>query len=178
MDKIKSLLGKLAPWLAAAATGPAGIAGMAIKTIASSLGDESASAEELPALIAGASPDQLKALQQANLDFKVRMQTLGFQHETDLIKLVNDDRANARDREIKTGDSKTPQILAGVVTSGFFIILITMMTRELPTAAKDPALLLLGALSAAFGAVINYYFGSSSGSERKTRMLANASSQK
>jgi len=178
MEKIKSLLGKIAPWLAAAATGPAGLAGMAIKTIATSLGDENASADDLPGLIAGASPEQLKDLQQANLEFKVRMQTLGFQHETDLIKLVNDDRANARDREIKTGDSLTPQILAGFVTIGFFGILITMMTKELPTAAKDPALLLLGALSAAFGAVINYYFGSSSGSARKTRMLANSSSNK
>ena len=36
---------------------------------------------------------------------------------------------------------------------------------------SEPALLLLGGLGSAFGAVINYYFGSSLGSAVKTTLL-------
>ena len=58
-----------------------------------------------------------------------------------------------------------------VVVSGFFWILSTMIGA--PNAAiGEPLAILLGSIATAFGAVVNYYLGSSSSSAQKTAMLA------
>jgi uncharacterized membrane protein YeaQ/YmgE (transglycosylase-associated protein family) len=57
---------------------------------------------------------------------------------------------------------------------GFFGILIGMLAGKLTTTENQALLLLLGALSAAWGAVVNYFFGSSADSGRKTELIAQA----
>ena len=74
---LKDILGKVAPWIAAAAAGPAGIATMALRTAAGALGASGETAEDIAAAVAGATPEQLKALKLADLDFRLRMQELG-----------------------------------------------------------------------------------------------------
>ena len=59
-------------------------------------------------------------------------------------------------------------ILAVLVVVGFLGALWTALGLE---KVSEPALLLLGGLGSAFGAVINYYFGSSLGSAVKTTLL-------
>jgi membrane protein DedA with SNARE-associated domain len=49
-----------------------------------------------------------------------------------------------------------------------------MMLGYLKAAEQQPLLILLGALAAAFGAVMNFYFGSSQGSKDKNDLLANS----
>lgn len=56
-----------------------------------------------------------------------------------------------------------------VVLVGFFTVLSIMIIRD-----KTGADILTGALSAAFGSVVGYYYGSSSGSRDKTDILAQA----
>ena len=58
--------------------------------------------------------------------------------------------------------------LAVLVVVGFLGALWTALGLE---KVSEPALLLLGGLGSAFGAVINYYFGSSLGSAVKTTLL-------
>ena len=59
-------------------------------------------------------------------------------------------------------------ILAVLVVVGFLGALWIALGLE---KVSEPALLLLGGLGSAFGAVVNYYFGSSLGSAVKTTLL-------
>lgn len=62
-------------------------------------------------------------------------------------------------------------ILAVLVVVGFLGALWIALGLE---KVSEPALLLLGGLGSAFGAVVNYYFGSSLGSAVKTSLLKTA----
>ena len=59
-------------------------------------------------------------------------------------------------------------VLAVLVVVGFLGALWIALGLE---KVSEPALLLLGGLGSAFGAVVNYYFGSSLGSAVKTTLL-------
>ena len=63
-------------------------------------------------------------------------------------------------------------ILAGVVTIGFMALLALFMFHAFPNGASDILDAMTGVLGTAFIGIINYYFGSSSGSDRKTELLA------
>ena len=56
----------------------------------------------------------------------------------------------------------------------FIAAIVALFLVEPKAGAKEPLLLLIGSLSAAFGAVVNFWFGSSSGSARKDELLANS----
>ncbi|MEE3046671.1 MAG: hypothetical protein VX620_15585 [Pseudomonadota bacterium] len=158
----KSIVKTVAPVLGTALGGPMG--GLAARTIAGAvLGDETASEDQIAQAVAAASPEQLLALKKADQDFQLRMKEL----EVDIVRIDQQDRGSARDREVKTGDSVTPRLLALFITCGFFGILAFMITSELPNSGRDALLVMLGALGTAFTAVIAYYFGSSAGSKNK-----------
>lgn len=80
------------------------------------------------------------------------------------------DRANARQREASTGD-KTPKIIAFSVTGGFFGVLALLAYVEVPTGTKEVLYVMVGSLGTAWTSIINYYFGSSSGSASKQALL-------
>lgn len=169
---MNDFLKKVLPWVGAAATGgvPA-LIGMAAKTVGEVLGEQvGESADDIVRAVSGATPDQILALKKADQDFAVQMQAMGFKQVTDLEKIAADDRASARDRE-KTLKDKTPAFLAGIVTFGFFGVLIYMMQHGVNKNGGEAMLVMLGALGAAWGSVIAYYFGSSSGSQQKNEMI-------
>lgn len=62
-------------------------------------------------------------------------------------------------------------ILAWTVVVGFFAVLVVLMFTPLPEAAVGPVNQLFGALTAAMGMVVNFFFGSSDSSRRKTELL-------
>lgn len=62
-------------------------------------------------------------------------------------------------------------ILATIIVVGFYILMIGLIKYPLPEVNKDAALLLFGSLAASFGAVVNYFFGSSKGSSDKNILL-------
>jgi drug/metabolite transporter (DMT)-like permease len=66
-------------------------------------------------------------------------------------------------------------ILAGIIVSGFFALLGLLLFHPLPPDSSGVIFMLFGALSAAFGAVVQYFFGSSKGSADKTELLNKAS---
>lgn len=166
----KSTLGAVAPQIAKALGGP--LAGTAVKFLADKLlGNPSASQAEVQKFVdAGLGPEQLVAVQKMETDFKTHMADLG----VDLERINQADRASARDREVKSGDSWTPRLLAAIVTFGFFSILARMMTMGLPEEGSQALLIMLGSLGTAWTGIIAYYFGSSSGSAAKTDALAKA----
>lgn len=120
---LSDILKKAAPWLAAAAAGPAGLAGMAIKTAAEALGATETTTEAVTAALVGANPEQMAALRQADNDFKLRMQELGYKSTADLEALAVADRKGAREMQIAK-PSIMPALLSGLVTMGYFAILI------------------------------------------------------
>lgn len=65
-----------------------------------------------------------------------------------------------------------PSILAVVVTLGFFIMLGIVVFHTEPAGNEQFLNILFGILAAKFASVIDYHFGSSSGSAAKTQILA------
>jgi hypothetical protein len=171
MDLLKTfgpLLGSVAPTLATALGGP--LAGLAVKSLSKALlGAEDFSEEAVMEAMATASPEQLAAVKKIDADFKVQMKAL----DIDLERIAVDDRKSARDMQKETRDW-IPRALAVSVTAGFFAILIYMLVYGLPTTGNEALLLLLGALQTAWGGIIAFYFGSSSGSQKKDAMIYNS----
>jgi membrane protein DedA with SNARE-associated domain len=64
--------------------------------------------------------------------------------------------------------------VAIIVTVGFFVMLGVVLTGNRGELG-EAGIMLLGTLAAGFGAVINYYLGSSSGSAAKERLIARQS---
>lgn len=54
----------------------------------------------------------------------------------------------------------------------FVAVIVALFKVEPPARAMEPLLILVGSLAAAFGAVVNYWFGSSAGSAHKSELLA------
>lgn len=69
-------------------------------------------------------------------------------------------------------------ILASIIVIGFFSLLALLLFQPLPPDTSGVIFMLFGALSAAFGAVVQYFFGSSVGSADKTEILSKASAVK
>lgn len=171
MDILKTfgpLIGSVAPTIATALGGP--VAGLAVKAISNALfGHEGATKDDIMTALANPTGDQLAALKKIDSDFAVQMKAL----DIDLERIAAGDRASARDMQKETKDW-IPRALAVSVTVGFFAILIYMLIYGLPTTGNEALLLLLGALQTAWGGIIAFYFGSSSGSQKKDQMIYNS----
>jgi len=162
------LLGSIAPTIATALGGP--VAGIAVKALSSALlGHQDGTEEDIALALSNPTGDQLAQLKKIDADFKVQMKSL----DIDLERISAGDRASARDMQKETKDW-IPRALAIGVTVGFFSIMIYMLIYGLPTSGNEAILLLLGALQTAWGGIIAFYFGSSSGSQKKDTMIYNS----
>lgn len=162
----KEVLGTIAPAVATLLGGP--FAGLAVGALSKKLlNKEGGTVEELAPLIQQASPDTLLKIKEVEAELKLGLANAGIKLE----EIAGADRASARDREVKTGDSTT-KILAYVYTAGYFATLYVCMKTGVAAEMKDTVLVLLGVLTAAQTAIMGYYFGSSSGSARKNDLMA------
>jgi hypothetical protein len=167
MDFLKTIL----PWIGTAVAGPLG--GMAISFFAEKLGVKAETANDIQNWLKGATPGDLLLAKQADQEFQVRMKELEFHSIYDLEKLSVDDRISARDREVQTGDNTT-RILAFMYSLGYFGLLVIAVFYKFPTDNQDTLNALLGMLSAAEIAIVQYYFGSSRASSEKNEALLQA----
>lgn len=165
MDWIKSI----APLLGTALGGPLG--GAAAAFISEKLGLESNSVEAVTKALNGngLTPDQIVKIKSGEVEFKMFLET----NKIDIEKLSVQNTQGARDMQGLT-KSHIPGVIAVIIVTGFFAILTCMMLGWLKVSDQQSLLILLGALSAGFGAVLNFYFGSSHGSQNKDILLANA----
>jgi hypothetical protein len=162
---MNDLLKTIAPLLGTALGGPLG--GAAAAFIADKLGLDSKTVKNVSEVLNGSKmdPNQIMQIKLAEIEFEKFCKT----HEIDVAKLDMDNTKDARDMQKQTR-SYFPATLSTFVTAGFFGILVTMLVYEYkPT---EPLLIMLGALGAAFGAVVNFWLGSSAGSQRKDALLA------
>lgn len=170
-------LKKVLPWIGAAATGnvPA-LVSMAASQLGQAMGSNIApTADAIVKAVQGATPEQMLAAQQAEKEFAVRMQAMGFAHAEELAKVAANDRADARAREIKTGDSWTPRGLAVLVLIGWLAVQGFLLTHVIDASMRELVARVLGTLDGALMLVLSYYFGSSSGSAEKNQILAQGS---
>jgi hypothetical protein len=171
MDILKTfgpLIGSVAPTIATALGGP--VAGMAVKALSGALfGHENGTEDDIMTALANPTGDQLAQLKKIDADFKVQMKSL----DIDLERIAENDRDSARQMQIATR-SWLPEVLAILVTAGFFGIIIFILKFGLPESGKEAILLLVGSLGTAWTGVMAFYFGSSAGSKQKTEALTAA----
>ncbi len=162
MEWIKAI----APSLGTALLGPLG--GAAASFLATKLGVSEKSVEAVTELLKSnnLAPEQIEAIKLAEIDFNKFLES----NKIKLAQLAVDNIKDARDMQ-KVVKSNTPAVLSYGITLGFFGILGSMLVYEYtPT---DSLLIMLGALGAAFGGVVNFWLGSSAGSQIKTDLLRN-----
>lgn len=159
----KKTLATVAPALTTALGGP--LAGVAVGMATKALGLPENTQEALQAAVVGGGPDLLLKLKEADNQFTLEMERLG----VDLERVHAGDRTSARDMAAKT--NILPQlVLSTIFVAGFVYVLNIMFSGEqsVHESMKETAIYLLGILSGGIAQVMNFWFGSSSGSMRKT----------
>ena len=121
-DKVKGLVGSLAPTLGAALGGPVG--GAAASMLADVLGCDPAPAKIEKAL-AQATPEQLAEIKKAELDFEVRMKEL----EVDVFALETADTQDARKNFSKDWTARVIGLIMVLFFCGY-VGLITLLPPE------------------------------------------------
>ena len=165
-SKLKVLLGSVAPLFGTALGGPMG--GIAMKFLADKfVGGDTGKVEDF---LLSANPEVLQQLKLAEMEFDREMRKL----DIDLEQIAADDRRAARGLAKTVGIS--PQVVLSVVYMvGYFGVLFMFMTGRLNVPEHFASMFsgLLGVLSAAQVQIMNFWFGSSSGSKRKTELAGN-----
>jgi hypothetical protein len=161
-EKVRDAVKIIAPTLGAALGGPLG--GLAGQVLGGLLGGDSKAVEQA---ILEQKPETLLALKKAEQDFKVKLKELEIEED----KLVFNDRANARD--LAKVDMGPHKLLSLVFIGGYFIILAAFFVGkvEIDQSLREPFLILLGVITANVPSIMQFWFGTSSGSQRKTDLL-------
>lgn len=165
----KSVVKAAAPTIASALGGP--LAGMAVTAIGSALGLDKATEQTISARLAGATPDDLLKVKQAEADFAAKMQ----QMQIDVFALEVKDRESAR--SLTVGGARTPSVLSWMVIVGTFSLYGWLVIHGNPADLDDVILgRLLGTLDTAFGVVLAYWLGTSFSSKSKDETISKMAS--
>jgi len=123
-------------------------------------------------------------IRKARMDYELEMQKLSVEER----RMMYNDLSSARTREQTIKQSASASRLGKNVSSYlaivatllcFALFYILVFNREIVSAeSKDIIIYILGVLSALLTQVYSYYFGSSSGSADKTRVLENHLNEK
>lgn len=172
---IGDILKSIAPVLATAVAGPLG--GAAVEAIGTALGLKNTTVDAIKNVIqSGLTPEQQLALKQADQQFQLQMQQQVDDMITKLEDLAVKDRDSARQRESAVKDN-TNKILAYTIVGSFIAMTLSIL---LGYSKVDSAMtgMLVGYASAKCEQVVAYYFGSSKGSDDKTKwMLKNTNAK-
>ena len=150
-DKIKGILGGVAPTIATALGGP--LAGTAAQALALVPGCDP-EPRSLEASLNKMTSEQLAEVKKAELDFEVKMKEL----DVDIFALETADIQNARKHNSKDWTARAIA-LGSVTTFAGYVFLVTVQP---PDANSEAVInLVLGYLGGMVSAVISFYFGAS-----------------
>lgn len=182
-DLEKSIEG-LAPTLATMLLGP--MAGKAVTVLEECFGlDAGAGKDAISNAIStgGMTPEIAATIRQKDQEHEVELKRL----EIDLVKINADhqaamvqaditDRASARDREIKTGDSWTVRIVALAVFLSWGWVNYQVFDGSFKFDPNQGVLIgkVLTTIDAAVMCILYYLFGGSAGQARQTELLSQA----
>lgn len=160
-----STLESLAPTVASAFLGPLGC--IAVAAVGNLLGVSDATQDKIAQVIQSGqmTPEQVGKLKELELQYQNDEKERNFKYS----ELEFKDSQSARDMQIST-HSTTPTVLSYLITAGFFSILLYMMSDKY--VSSEPLLVMLGSLGTAWVAVVNFWFGSSHGSQTKDKLMA------
>lgn len=181
-QRIFSVLKAVAPTAVAGLGGPfAPLIGAAMKKVMGNAAMSDTEVEDA-VLHAAATPDQLVKLKEIEAAAKQHEQDLGVRFEELAVKreeIAAGDRASARQMAMQYGAKLlTPQnIIAALFIAGYFTILGLFFRRDIDVPMDDVFKMLLGVLTAGVTLILGFYFGSTSGSQMKTALLAEASNK-
>ena len=150
-DKVKGLVGSLAPPLGAALGGPGG--GAAASMLADVLGCDPVP-QKIERALAQATPEQLAEIKKAELDFEVRMKEL----EVDVFALETKDIQNARESFSEDWTARAIALLS-IVLFGGYVLLVTIQPAD--DNDLNVVNLVLGYLGGIVSSVVSFYFGAS-----------------
>ena len=150
-DKVKGLVGSLAPTLGAALGGPVG--GAAASMLADVLGCDPVP-QKIERALAQATPEQLAEIKKAELDFEVRMKEL----EVDVFALKTKDIQNARESFSEDWTARAIALLS-IVLFGGYVLLVTVQPAD--DNDLNVVNLVLGYLGGIVSSVVSFYFGAS-----------------
>lgn len=164
MEWLKSI----APMAGAALAGPFG--SIAATYLADRIGlDAKTVTAVTDALSGGAlSPEQISNIKLAENDMTKFMVDNGIKADT----LAAEDRRDARAMQVAT-HSRMPAALTIMVTLGFFGVLITLLLMP-KMADNQIVLVMVGQLSAVWGACVAFYVSTTFSSASKNQLLANS----
>lgn len=168
----KQTLGTVAPAIATALGTP--LAGVAVSMACRALGLTEDSEDALQAAVVGADPQVLVQLREVDRKFEIEMKRL----DIDLARISAQDRDSARGLA-KAKGIKTQAGLSVIFIAGFFFIFSVFVYAMFAGAKLDNAFValfsaLIGILTASVTQIMNFWFGSSSGSKEKTEAMASA----
>ena len=150
-DKVKGLVGSLAPTLGAALGGPVG--GAAASMLAEVLGCDPVP-QKIERALAQATPEQLAEIKKAELDFEVRMKEL----EVDVFALETKDIQNARESFSEDWTARAIALLS-ILLFGGYVLLVTVQPAD--DNDLNVVNLVLGYLGGIVSSVVSFYFGAS-----------------
>jgi hypothetical protein len=153
----------IAPLVGTALGTPLG--GIAATIVAEKLGLQDSTVDSVSELLNSnkLTSEHLTKLKIAEIELQKFLQQNGI----DIHKLHNENTADARKMQALT-KSRVPGFLAVVIVTGYFAILAGMLGGVLKISDQQSLLLLLGSLSAGFGVILNYYYGSSKMSDDRS----------
>lgn len=151
-DKIKSIIGAVAPTIGSALGGPLG--GAAVQAVAQVLGVDPQQPKQIEQALQQATPEQLAEIKKAELAFEARMKEL----DVDVFALETKDIQHAR---VAHKGDWTPRVIAllCVFFFGGYIFSVTFMPPEANSEAVIN--LVLGYLGGVVSAIVSFYFGAS-----------------
>jgi gas vesicle protein len=158
---LRDVIKGVAPLVGTALGGPLG--GAAAAFLADKLGVKEKTIEAVTAVLNNGklTPEQIVQVKDAEIEFEKFCKT----NNLDVMKIHLENTKDARQMQATTR-SRYPAILSTFITFGFFGVLGWMLYDD-KIANSEPILIMLGALGAAFAAVVNFWLGSSHGSEQK-----------
>jgi len=169
---LKGMLSQVAPTIASALGGP--LAGTAVRYGLTALGitpEKNKEHEQLAEAMASATPDDLLKIKQADQDFAVKMRKLDIE-----VKHINQkDRASARTM-FAAGGKEAQVLLSVAYTAAYGVVLYCFMAGLIKVPDSQQILFgsLIGMLTTAQVQILNFWFGSSSGSKDKSKLLGKA----
>lgn len=165
-DKAKEIIKVIAPGIGTALGGPLG--GLAGNILTEVLLGKDGDKSKLEEVILNQTPENILKLKAAEQEWQLKMRQLDIDEE----KLHASDRASARD--LAKIDMTPHKWLSALFIGGYFTIIWGIMSGvlEIDTDGKEYMVMLLGVLTAAIPTILQFWFGSSSGSARKTNMIA------
>ena len=110
MTDFVDILKTVAPGIATALGGP--LAGLAVSAIGKALNLSDATQDTIKAAVAGATPEDMLKLKEAEQDFQVQMKKL----DIDLVQIAAGDRDSARKMQI-ANKAWTPAVLSWLIVS-------------------------------------------------------------